>query len=128
MLHREVTPADEVGRQHGKTADLALGFGGAATAWRKFMPDDPRSDEQIKRKTADPWRAAHPAIRGFWSGIDRLFKTCTRSGKPTTCNKIMAEMIDGALRLTLPSGRLPGLSRSTPRTRQVRELGRSTLS
>jgi DNA polymerase bacteriophage-type len=29
MLHREVTPADVDGRQQGKTADLALGFGGS---------------------------------------------------------------------------------------------------
>ena len=105
MLHREVTPADEAGRQHGKNADLALGFGGSVAAWRKFMPNDPRSDEQIKRETVDPWRAAHPAIHKFWGGIDRMFKICTRTGKPATCSKITAEMLDGALRLTLPSGR-----------------------
>jgi DNA polymerase len=88
MLHREVTPADEIGRQHGKTADLALGFAGSVAAWRKFMPDDPRSDERIKRETVDPWRAAHPAICKFWRGIDQLFKTCVRTSKPAAYGKI----------------------------------------
>lgn len=105
MLHREVTPADEIGRQHGKTADLALGFGGSVAAWRKFMPDDPRSDEQILRETVYPWRNAHPAIGKFWKGIDALFKTCVRTAQPATRGRITAEMADGALRLTLPSGR-----------------------
>jgi DNA polymerase len=105
MLLREVTPADEAGRQQGKTADLALGFGGSVAAWRKFMPDDPRSDEQIKRQTVDPWRAAHPAIRKFWNGIEKLFKACARTGKPATYGKITAEMTDSVLRLKLPSGR-----------------------
>jgi hypothetical protein len=105
MLHREVTPADEAGRQHGKNADLALGFGGSVAAWRKFMPNDPRSDEQIKRETVYPWRNAHPAIGKFWKGIEALFKTCVRSGRPATRGRITAGMADGALRLTLPSGR-----------------------
>jgi Protein of unknown function (DUF3987)/Bifunctional DNA primase/polymerase, N-terminal/Primase C terminal 2 (PriCT-2) len=69
------------------------------------MPDDRRSDEQIKRETVDPWRGAHPAIRKFWNGIEALFKTCVRSGRPATCGRIAAEMVDGALRLKLPSGR-----------------------
>jgi hypothetical protein len=105
MLRREVTPEDEAGRQHGKTADLALGFGGSVGAWRKFMPDDPRSDEQIKRESVDTFRDAHPATRKFWKGIEGLFKICVRYGEPRTFGRITAEMADGALRLALPSGR-----------------------
>jgi DNA polymerase family A len=105
MLRREVTPEDEAGRQHGKTADLALGFGGSVMAWRKFMPDDPRSDEQIKRESVDTFRDAHPATRKFWKGVEALFKICVRHRQPRTFGRTTAEMADGALRLTLPSGR-----------------------
>jgi hypothetical protein len=105
MLLREVTPADEEGRAQGKLGDLALGFGGSVGAWRKFLPDDPRSDEQIKRETIAPWRGAHPAIRKFWTGIEKLFKTCTRTGQPSTFARIAAEKVGGVLHLKLPSGR-----------------------
>jgi DNA polymerase len=62
ILGRVVTPADEEGRAIGKTADLALGFGGSVGAWRKLAPNDTRSDEEIKANVSS-WRAAHPPDR-----------------------------------------------------------------
>jgi len=62
ILGRTVTPADEEGRAIGKTADLALGFGGSVGAWRKLAPNDTRSDEEIKANVSS-WRAAHPPDR-----------------------------------------------------------------
>src|SRR5262249_54272125 len=35
ILRRKVTPDDKAGRQIGKVADLALGYGGGPRAWRR---------------------------------------------------------------------------------------------
>jgi DNA polymerase len=105
MLHREVTPADEAGRQHGKTADLALGYGGSVGAWRKFMLDDPRSDEQIKRETVEPWRTAHPVIVHYWGALHRTLLRGVRTGKPVMFKNLSAQMRNGNFYLRLPSGR-----------------------
>jgi DNA polymerase len=39
VLHRNVTPDDEEGRQIGKYMELAFGYGGALGAFRKIAPD-----------------------------------------------------------------------------------------
>ena len=41
----EITPPE---RQLGKGGELASGFGGSVGAWRRIMPHDPRTDEEIK--------------------------------------------------------------------------------
>jgi DNA polymerase len=49
MLHKaadaEISTAE---RQLGKAAELASGFGGSVGAWRRIVPHDPRSDDEIK--------------------------------------------------------------------------------
>jgi DNA polymerase len=77
ILGRTVTPADEEGRAIGKTADLALGFGGSVGAWRKLAPNDTRSDEEIKANVSS-WRAAHPQIVRFWSNLEIALKRAVR--------------------------------------------------
>jgi hypothetical protein len=60
LLGRKVTPADEAGRQIGKTADLALGFGGGVgpgasrtrrmpAVTRKLRPMSISGGERIRR-------------------------------------------------------------------------------
>lgn len=53
-------------RQVGKTAELALGYGGWIGGWRAF-DDSGRTDEEIK-KIILAWRDASPAIVEFWGG------------------------------------------------------------
>jgi DNA polymerase len=105
ILGRVVTPADEEGRAIGKTADLALGFGGSVGAWRKLAPNDTRSDEEIKANVSS-WRSAHPQIVRFWNALETALKRAIRRpGQWFTCGHLSAQCWDGTLWVTLPSGR-----------------------
>jgi hypothetical protein len=105
ILGRTVTPADTEGRTIGKTADLALGFGGSVGAWRKLAPNDTRTDDEIKANVAS-WRSAHPKITRFWNELENALKRAVRRpGKRFTCGRLVAECRDGTLWMTLPSGR-----------------------
>src|SRR5262249_38178322 len=104
MLGRTVTPEDEAGRQIGKTADLALGYGGSLGAWRRFNPDDDRPDVEILQNIAD-WRRAHPAIVKFWKDLYRAAIQAVHTGRRIELGKISFGMDNGTLRMVLPSGR-----------------------
>jgi len=104
MLGRTVTPEDEAGRQIGKTADLALGYGGSLGAWRRFNPDDDRPDVEILQNIAD-WRRAHPAIVKFWKDLYRAAIQAVHTGHRIELGKISFGMDNGTLRMVLPSGR-----------------------
>jgi hypothetical protein len=110
MLHR---PADaEIStpeRQLGKGAELASGFGGSVGAWRRIMPHDPRTDDEIKAIIRQ-WRDAHPAVCKFWKDIARAIRVAIRTGQPILVAPapqppIVAAFADGNLTLALPSGR-----------------------
>jgi DNA polymerase len=105
ILCRVVTPVDVEGRNIGKTADLALGFGGSVGAWRKLAPNDTRDDAAIKANV-NAWRAAHPKIVQFWAALETALKRAIRKpGKRFACGRLSAECRDGVLWLQLPSGR-----------------------
>jgi DNA polymerase len=104
ILARTVTPDDKVGRQIGKVADLALGYGGGLGAWRRFATSDMRSDEDIQKNIAD-WRRTHPAIVGLWKSLERTAHRCLRSGLPSRSGNVGFEMRGTALLMVLPSGR-----------------------
>ena len=96
-------------RQLGKGAELASGFGGSVGAWRRIMPHDPRSDDEIKA-IIKQWRDAHPATRKFWNDLARTIRVAIRTGQPILVAPapqppIVAAFADGNLTLTLPSGR-----------------------
>jgi CHC2 zinc finger/Toprim domain len=74
-LRREVTPADEIGRQLGKTYDLAFGFGGGTGAWRKFDSSDTYSDADIER-FKNQFRRSHAATVRFWHALERAAHRC----------------------------------------------------
>jgi DNA polymerase len=103
----EITSTER--NQIGKPAELASGFGGSVGAWRRLMPHDPRSDEEIKT-IIKQWRDAHPATKKFWGDLARAIRVAIRTGQPILVApppqpSIVAAFTDGNLTLTLPSGR-----------------------
>ena len=110
MLHKsedaEITPAE---RQLGKGGELASGFGGTVGAWRRIVPHDPRTDDEIKA-IIQQWRQAHPATNRFWKDLARAIRVAIKTGQPILVApapqpSIVAAFADGNLTLTLPSGR-----------------------
>jgi hypothetical protein len=105
ILGRTVTSDDAEGRDLGKVADLAGGFGGSVGAWRKFAPNDTRSDEEIKADI-NAFRRAHPNTVRFWNALETALKRAVRRpGQRFTCGRLVAECRDGTLWVELPSGR-----------------------
>jgi DNA polymerase len=110
MLQKpEDAEINNVERQLGKGAELASGFGGSVSAWRRIMPHDARSDDEIKAIIRQ-WRDAHPAVCKFWKDLARAIRVAIRTGQPILVPPapqppIVAAFTDGNLTLTLPSGR-----------------------
>jgi hypothetical protein len=103
ILRRSVTPDDEAGRYIGKTADLALGFGGALGAWRRFDADG-HSDQEVNG-LVQRWRQSHPATVRFWRRLENAAKRAVRTGQRGTLGNLTFELESGTLRIMLPSGR-----------------------
>jgi hypothetical protein len=104
ILNRTVTPDDAAGRQIGKTADLALGYGGGLLAWRRFATDDSRGDVEVKF-TIDTWRKNHPKIVELWYALERAAHRAIDTGAAQHCRAFTFTMRAGALLMQLPSGR-----------------------
>lgn len=69
-------------RQHGKVASLALQYRGGigamiAMGGRNILPKDTPEDVLRKRlqEIVNIWRAQSPAVRRFWSQLERIFNT-----------------------------------------------------
>ena len=91
-------------RKIGKTADLACGYMGGASAIEKFAPGvfDENKREQIKNE----WRAAHPNIKNFWHQIDRAAWAAVQNrGRVIRCGPVAFRCVGAFLFLKLPSGR-----------------------
>jgi DNA polymerase bacteriophage-type len=96
--------AESPERLIGKTADLACGYMGGASAIEKFAPGvfDTAKREQIKNE----WRAAHPNIRNFWYEIDRAaWQAVQNRGSVVRCGPVAFRCLGAFLYLKLPSGR-----------------------
>jgi hypothetical protein len=110
MLQRPAGAAiNSAERQLGKGAELSAGYGGSVGAWRRIIPHDPRSDEEIAA-IIQQWRSAHPATRKFWTDVGRAIRVAIRTGQPILVApppqpSIVAAFAGGNLTLTLPSGR-----------------------
>ena len=111
MLHKAGGRRDQHARNasSAKAAELASGFGGSVGAWRRIVPHDPRTDDEIKA-IIQQWRDAHPAICKFWKDLARAIRVAIRTGQPILVAPppqppIVAAFADGNLTLTLPSGR-----------------------
>ena len=78
-------------RTVGKTCDLAFGYAGGLSAWRKFEPDQ-FTDEEVETFKTE-WRAAHPAIKRFWHDIDRAAWTAVRErGRIIRCGRLRSDV------------------------------------
>jgi DNA polymerase len=104
ILGRPVTPENENDRKTGKTADLACGYGGSVGAWRRFAPEDERSDADIQSDIAS-WRTAHPATVRFWRALENGLRRTLRGGQPITLGNLACEVSADTLYITLPSDR-----------------------
>jgi DNA polymerase len=92
-----------------KAADLAAGFGGSVGAWRRIVPHDPRTDDEIKA-LIQQWRQAHPATSKFWKDLARAIRITIKTGQPILVAAspqppVAVSFVDGNLIMTLPSGR-----------------------
>jgi DNA polymerase len=109
MLGKDIGAITAADRQTGKAGELAAGFGGAVGAWRRLLPDDRRSDGEI-RVDIERWRRAHPRTTRFWHNLARCIRLAIRTGDSIYVGTppgptITASFTDGNLTLTLPSGR-----------------------
>jgi hypothetical protein len=101
----EVDPNDGKARQHGKTVTMAFNYGASVRVWRAFVPDDSRSDEEIKAQEVDKFRQLHPAQTRFMYDLDKQALRCVRSRQPLRYKRHGFEMDGDTLILRLPSGR-----------------------
>jgi DNA polymerase bacteriophage-type len=106
ILRREVTPADDVGRQIGKKGDLSFGYGGGLGAWRRFDSSDAHSDADVEEFKIK-WHEEHPATVRFWHALERSLHKAMRTGERVVGRKapLACEFVGGDLYLILPSGR-----------------------
>jgi DNA polymerase len=99
---------DEDARAIGKVADLAFGYAGGIGAWRKFAPNDPRTDAEIKELQAK-WKAAHPRIVKFWHDLERAaINAVKHRGAFFAAGRHLSFRMakdDIFLKLSLPAGR-----------------------
>jgi len=102
----EVSSAE---RRIGKYGELGFGFAGSILASRRILPDDPRTDDEI-RAAVRQYRAANPAIVRFWHDLARAIRVAINLTQPITVGggerpEIVAAFDGCDLTLTLPSGR-----------------------
>jgi DNA polymerase bacteriophage-type len=100
-----VDPKDEKGRQQGKTLTMAFGYGGSTGTWRKLVPDDPRSDEEIKAQEVNRFREIHPAHTAFMFALERQALDCVASRQPVIGKRHRFTMDGDTLLLHLAGGR-----------------------
>ena len=103
IFHAEPGNVTSEQRNVGKTCDLAFGYQGGISAFRKFS--DRFTDDEVKAFNVE-WRVTHPAIKRFWYDVDRAALTAVRErGRVIRCGAIAFKSAGGFLLLKLPSGR-----------------------
>jgi DNA polymerase family A/Toprim domain/CHC2 zinc finger len=110
MLRKDAPDVTAEERQLGKAAELAAGFGGSIGAWRRILPNDERSDAEIKA-IIDKWRRAHPRTQKLWRDFEKAIPVAIRTGQLVRIGRgnlgsvIETYYQNDNLYLTLPSGR-----------------------
>ena len=100
-----VDPEDEDARRRGKVAILSFGYGGSVRTWRKNVPDDPRTDDEIKAQEVNRFREIYPAHTAFMFALERQALECVASRQPVIGKRHKFTMDGDTLLLHLASGR-----------------------
>jgi DNA polymerase len=88
------------GRQSGKVASLALGFGGGIGALKRMGGEKLGTDDELQ-EIVDKWRHASPHIKRFWYELWKAFL----SPDGGEVGRLTVHASKGVRRIELPSGR-----------------------
>lgn len=89
----------------GKVAELASGYQGWVSAWKRFGAAEYMTDEEIKENVLK-WRRESPMIRALWKGLERaVIEAVSFQGHMATYREIRYRYDGRVLRCYLPSGR-----------------------
>lgn len=109
MFHVPVVKHGENGelRQKGKIAELACGYGGGVGALKAFGADKMGMTEEEMQDVIDRWRGGSPRIVELWRTLERAaIRAVVTRGSVRCCHdRVTFAYADGALWMTLPSGR-----------------------
>ena len=102
----DITKAER--QSQGKIPELSGGFGGGVGAYRKMggAKFDAMGDEEIG-ELVRAWRAQHPATVSMWHAVERTIRAVIEKPELGTVetHKLQFDMLDGWLRIRLPSKR-----------------------
>lgn len=94
-------------RQKGKIAVLALGYGGGVGALSAMGGERMGLTHDDMTALVNDWRKANPNIVRLWSAVEEAATRCITSGLPQMTHGLRFTLRkDGAMTITLPSGRL----------------------
>ena len=105
MVPVEKNGANAELRALGKTAELGLGYQGGKQALIHMGALDKGIPEQKLQELVDKWRSANPRIVKLWKSVEDLCQQCIVNQTAYRCGRFIFGFRDGALYITLPSGR-----------------------
>lgn len=92
-------------RQRGKVATLACGYQGGVAAITAMGGARLGMTEKEMQHTVDLWRHANPHIVQYWYDVEAAATHTVKTGEPAHALRITTRLKNGALVITLPSGR-----------------------
>ncbi len=109
-FHKAIDEITDSDRQLGKIQKLGCQFGAGWTAIQgvaSLAPYFLTLSEEAARALVDGYREAHPHVKSYWYQLESAAINAVRApGVVTDARGIRFKMVDGHLRMRLPSGRL----------------------
>lgn len=123
-------PIEEIGktsplRQKGKSAELALGYGGSVGALVSMGATKMGLSEEELPDLVSQWRLANPHITEFWWKVDAAAFKAVKERCTVQMDRLLFEYRGGILFIHLPSGRK--LSYVKPRL-ELNRFGREGIT
>ena len=100
-----VDPNDRRPVSTARRVTMAFTFGAGPNVWRQYVPDDPRSNDEIMAQEVMQFRRLHPRQTRFMNVLEAQALRCVASGKPIAGDRYSFAIDGDTLKLTLPSGR-----------------------